>query len=207
MSEHIHPREAPLDPTVPVSFPTTATPCHDIQRHADQHLRQVTCGCEVGQDVKLDDHIPDGNGGCQGSTDSPSSSACCHLEQGAPSKAQLVLQDLQLSSLTPPRSTRTSSPSGDIDINCKDSRCCAADVSCAPDSLSIHRHRGRCSLFGRHFWYSSFFLDSAKESGCCPSFTLKDASGSEEISHIITGPAPNSSGNNPGIARACTAAT
>ncbi len=80
MSEHIHPREAPLDLTVPVSFPTT--PCHDIQRHADQHLRQVTCGCEVGQDVKLDDHIPDGNGGCQGSTDSPSSSACCHLEQG-----------------------------------------------------------------------------------------------------------------------------
>ncbi len=148
MSEHIHVHETPPNPTAQVPSPvTTASPCDDIQCHA-AHQRQMTREREVEQDAILGDHIPDGQGGCQRSTDSPPGccgpTSCC-FEQGALSRAQLLFGASDYHHLLP-HLAQTSSLSGDIDVNCCNSNCSAADVSCAINSPSTQSHRGRRCL-------------------------------------------------------------
>ncbi|KAI9465330.1 hypothetical protein BJY52DRAFT_681150 [Lactarius psammicola] len=115
MSEHIRVHETHPNPTAQVVSPAaTASPCDDIQCHAD-HRHQMTREREVEQDTILVDHIPDDQGGCQRPTDSHPS--CCgptslHFEQG------------------------------DIDVCCGDSNCSEADVSCTLNSPSKQSHSG-----------------------------------------------------------------
>ena len=82
MSKHIHACENAPNTTAQVpSLSATASPSDDTPCHADHH-RQMTRECEVEQDAILDDHVPDGQGECQRSTDSLSSCCGSNLERG-----------------------------------------------------------------------------------------------------------------------------
>lgn len=145
MSEHIHVCETTPNATVQAPSPSaTASSCDDAQCHADHH-RQVTGEREVEQDAILGDHAPDDQGGCQRSTESPSS--CCgstasHSERGTLSKAWLALWGFRLLSLT--CLAQPSSLPGDIDTSHRDNTCSSADMSCAHNSPNTPQpHRGR----------------------------------------------------------------
>ncbi|KAF8270445.1 hypothetical protein EI94DRAFT_769256 [Lactarius quietus] len=119
MSEHIHACacETPPNATTQVPSPlTTASLRDDTQHHADHH-HHLTREREVEQQTILGDHVPDCQGGCQGSTHSPSSSTSFHFERG------------------------------NIDVNHRDNTRSADDVLCAPNSPSTPSHRvaeGEC---------------------------------------------------------------
>ncbi|KAH9050898.1 heavy metal translocatin [Lactarius deliciosus] len=118
MSEHTHAHEAAPNPTPHVASPSATAPQrNEIQCHADHHHR-MTREHEVEQDTTLGGHTPDGQGGCHGPTDSPAS------YRGSTFQVQ------------------ASSCSGDIDVNCRDGNCSAADVSCILDSPGTQSHTG-----------------------------------------------------------------
>jgi hypothetical protein len=138
MSEHTHVYETPTNPTTNVASPSTT---------ASALQRQMTRERQVEQDTILGDHLPDGQGGCHRSTDSPPSyygSASLYSEQGTLSRAQLTLHYYRLYLRFP----LASSFSSDIDDSCRESNRSAADVSCALKSPSIQSHRGRDCLPG-----------------------------------------------------------
>lgn len=145
MSEHTHVCETSTNPTAQVASPSAAAPpCDDIQCHAVHH-RQMTRESEIRQDMILGEHLPDGQGGCHLSTDSPPSyhgSTSFRFEQGALSRAKLALWGFRLSSLLL-RLVPASSSSDEIDACCQNTNCSAVEVSCAPNS-----HRGRRCLPG-----------------------------------------------------------
>ena len=101
MSEHIHVHETPPNPEAQVPSPsaTAYAMIYSAMRSTIVRSREG----EVEQDTILGDRIPDGQGGCQRSTDSPSSYRCStsfRFEQGTLPRAQLALWGLLLSSLT-----------------------------------------------------------------------------------------------------------
>lgn len=142
MSEHAHVYETPTDPTAQVASPSaTLSPCDDIQCHADHH-HQITPGRE---DSILGDHLPDGQGRCHRSADSPPSypgSTSFRFEQGTLSRTRLLsgASDYHPSLL---RLASASSLSNEIDASFPNVGCSVADVSCALNSPSTQPHRGR----------------------------------------------------------------
>ncbi|KAH9050899.1 heavy metal translocatin [Lactarius deliciosus] len=113
MSECTHAHEATPNLTPHVASPSAIAPLRDeIQCDVDHHQR----GREVGQDMILSGHTPDGQGDCQRPTDSPASyrGSTFHVGQA-----------------------QASSCSDNVDVNCS-----TPDVSCGLDSQSTHSHTG-----------------------------------------------------------------